>query len=207
MLHLNQDAPGGARFGGLDIEEESIKDGLSFLKIPAGLSIGDGRTLLGSEWEKIVGLGFSFVNMYAHQMPSFIWEDSRISKAVSIGPGYILEQVKALSEFPNTSALVAALTPNQGVGLPLTVFDITTLSLITKLSSKPVLVPTQRAITQSDAGLLRDLHCMGLLISSVVYGETVENCKDVLMQYRKHLAGEQEVSELDAYYSHSEVGK
>ena len=187
VLHLNQDAPGGARFGGMDLEEDSIKDALSVIKIPAGISIGDGRALLATDWDRILDLGFSFVNMYAHHMPSFVWSDSRISKAVSIGPGYILEQVRALSEFPETSVLVAALTPTQGIGLPLTLFDIATISLITKLSSKPVLVPTQRSITMNDLGLLKNLGCRGLLISNVIYGESVDSCKDTFARYRESL--------------------
>ena len=187
MLHLSQDAPGGARFGGIELEEDSIRDALSVIRIPSGISIGDGRALLSTDWESVLDMGFSFVNMYAHHMPSFVWLDSRISKSISIGPGYILEQVKALSEFPETSVLVAALTPAQGIGLPLTLFDIATIRLITKLSSKPVLVPTQRSITINDIGLLKSLGCRGLLISSVVYGESVESCKDNLARYREGL--------------------
>ncbi|MDG6905310.1 MAG: hypothetical protein JRN20_05935 [Nitrososphaerota archaeon] len=188
LFHLNQDSGGGVRFAGLEIEEDAIKDSLSVLKIPSGISIGDTRGLLYEDWEAITRLGFSFVNMYAHQLPTFVWEDRRFEKIISIGPGYILEQVKALSEFESVSAIVASLTPNQGIGLPFTMLDGTTLKLIARLSSKPVYVPTQRGIRPSDVKLLEDLGCDGLLISNTVYGENIESCKSNIRRFREEVS-------------------
>ncbi|MGI0091305.1 MAG: hypothetical protein ACREBS_06310, partial [Nitrososphaerales archaeon] len=71
VFHLNHDSAGGNRFGGLELEEDSIKDSLSVLKIPSGLTIGDTRTILTEDWESIARLGFAFVNMFAHQLPTF----------------------------------------------------------------------------------------------------------------------------------------
>lgn len=189
LFHLNQDSGGGVRFAGLEIEEDAIKDSLSVLKIPSGISIGDTRGLLYEDWEAIARLGFSFVNMYAHHLPTFVWEDQRFEKIVSIGPGYILEQVKALSEFESVSAIVASLTPSQGTGLPFTMLDGTTLKLVTRLSSKPVYVPTQRGIRHSDVKLLKDLGCDGLLVSNTVYGDNVESCKSNIQRFREEASG------------------
>ena len=185
IFHLNQDSLSGGRFGGPELEEDSIKDALSVLKAPVGISIGDARQLLEDEWETIVSLGFSFVNMYAHHLPSFIWRDSRIEKIVSIGPGYILEQVKALSEFEKISGLVAALTPNQDMGMPLTLLDLTTLKLISRLSIKPVYVPTQRKILPQDLALLGEQGCRGLLITSTAYGDTEQSCREQIVRYKE----------------------
>jgi hypothetical protein len=187
LFHLNQDVGGGARFAGLEIEEESIKDSLSVLKIPAGIAIGDTRPLLKDDWDAIAKIGFSFVNMFAHQLPTFVWNDSRFKKVVSIGPGYILEQVRALSEFESVSGIVAALTPNQGAGLPFTLLDGTTLKLITNLAAKPVYVPTQRYIAPTDLKLLRELGCRGILLSSTVYGDDVAGCREKVSQYRSQI--------------------
>ncbi len=188
IFHLNQDVGGGVRFAGLEIEEDSIRDSLSVLKIPAGISIGDTRIMLEEDWQAIARMGFSFVNMLAHQLPSFIWEDSTMEKIVSVGPGYILEQVKTLSEFDSVSAVVAALTPNQGIGLPFTMLDGTTLKLVTRLSSKPVFVPTQRDIRLQDLKLLRELGCSGLLATSTVYGQSVDSCKEKITQFSTEIS-------------------
>lgn len=189
LFHLNQDVGGGVRFAGLEIEEDSIKDSLSVLKIPTGISIGDTRALLYEDWEAIAEMGFSFVNMFAHQLPTFVWSDQRFEKLVSIGPGYILEQVKALAEFDSVSAIVAALTPSQGLGLPFTMLDGTTLKLVTKLANKPVYVPTQRGIRPQDIKLLKELGCEGLLLSSTVYGDSVESCKTNVSRFREEISG------------------
>ena len=154
------------------------------LKIPTGIAIGDTRVLRGDDWEAIARMGFSYVNMYAHQLPMFVWDDPRITKMVSIGPGYILEQVKALSELDSVAAVVAALTPHQGVGQPFTMLDGTTLKLITNLSSKPVFVPTQRTIRPQDLHSMRKLGCRGLLLTTTVYGETPQSCRDKISSYR-----------------------
>ncbi len=80
LFHLNQDVGGGVRFAGLEIEEDSIKDSLSVLKIPAGIAIGDTRSLLYEDWEAIAKIGFSFVNMFAHRAPHFCLGRSTICK-------------------------------------------------------------------------------------------------------------------------------
>src|SRR5579872_5672331 len=77
ILHLNESLAQGARFGGLEIEEDSLKECLTNTKIPFIISIGDARQLSIDEWERIVSLGFSFVNMFAHHMPTFVWRDER----------------------------------------------------------------------------------------------------------------------------------
>ncbi|MDG6907882.1 MAG: hypothetical protein JRN20_19095 [Nitrososphaerota archaeon] len=194
LFHLSQDSLHGGRFGGLELEEGSLRDAISVLKIPAGISIGDSRPLLPEEWESVVSLGFAFVNMYAHHLPSFIWLDSRIDKLVSIGPGYILEQVKALSEFDKISGILAALTPNQGIGMPLTLLDVTTLRVISRLSSRPIFVPTQRKIRPQDINLLKEQGCRGLFVSSIVYGETEQSCRDQIALFRSEISSAKQMN-------------
>jgi hypothetical protein len=184
VFHLNQDSLAGGRFGGLELEEDSIRDSLSVLKIPAGLTIGDARPLLEQEWESITSMGLSFVNMFAHQFPTFVWRDTRMKKIISIGPGYILEQVKALSEFDAITAIIAALTPNQGAGMQLTLLDITTLKLISRLSTKPIYLPTQRMVRKEDLSLVREQGCNGILLTSTVYGDNADTCKEQIATFR-----------------------
>ncbi len=58
-LHLKENSAPG-RFGWLEIEEDSIKECLSAVKIPVGISIGDSRPLVKDECEICASLGFSF---------------------------------------------------------------------------------------------------------------------------------------------------
>ncbi len=188
MLHINHDSNPGNRFGGIELEEDAIKQCLSILKIPAGIMIGDSKILTTDDWEKCVKLGFSFVSMFAHDMPTFVWGDARVSKLLSIGPGYILEQVKALSELKDVSGIATSLTPQQGLGLPMTVLDIVTFGIITRMSAKPVFYTTQRMMNGKDVTELRANRCSGLLVTKVTYGETIDTCKSEVAKL-KELSG------------------
>jgi hypothetical protein len=184
ILHLNESPTQGARFGGLEIEEDSIKECLDTTNIPIGLSIGDARALTVEDWERCVSLGFAFVNMYAHHMPTFVWKDERLAKVGSLGPGYILEQIKAISEFKEFDAFVASFTAVQGFGSNLNVLDITTLKLITSIVKKPVLLPTQRLIRKEDVSLIRSLSIRGLILTSIVYGSSVETLGETIQDFK-----------------------
>ena len=184
LLHLNENPSHGTRFGGMEIEEESLKQCVSSVKIPVGIAVGDARPLVQEEWEMCVDLGFSFVVMLAHHMPTFVWHDARIPKFVAIGPGYILEQVKAISAFPNIEGIIAMLTPERGYGLPLNLLDVATLRLITSLSEKPVLYSTQRKLRPEDVLVLAKEKCKGLLISQVSYGSTTEECRENATRFK-----------------------
>jgi len=184
ILHFNDDNSHGSRFGSLDIEEQSLRDCIGSVDTSLGIWIGDSRPLDTLVWEKCVALGFSFVIMQAHHMPTFVWKDNRIPKFVGIGPGYILEQVRTLAEFQEVSSLVASLTPPSGHGLPLNLFDVATLKLITTLSKKPVLYSTQRKVRIEDVGLLAGEGCSGLILKGSNYGETTGEFKENITKFK-----------------------
>ncbi len=188
ILHLNESPAQGARFGGLEIEEDSIKECLDGAKVPFGLAVGDARLLTSDEWERCVALGFSFVNMFAHHMPTFVWKDERISKIASLGPGYILEQIRAIAEFKEFAAFVASFTPMQGFGSNLNVLDVTTLKLIMGLAKKPVLFPTQKLVRMEDIAMLRSLGLRGIIVTSISYGNSADTLKETLKDFKCTIA-------------------
>jgi hypothetical protein len=185
LLHLNESSSQGARFGGLEIEEDSIKECLTEARVPFGLTIGDARLLTIDEWERCIGLGFAFVNMFAHHMPLFVLKDDRIAKILSIGPGYLLEQIKAMSEFKELSALITSITSAQGYGGNLNVLDVTTVKLIVALSKRPILFPTQRLVRFEDVPILKNLGAKGIVLTSVAYGNSADSLKESLAGFRQ----------------------
>lgn len=171
--HLNHESSmGRGAFSSIDLEEQALKDIVSVLNIPVGVSIGGSKPLQEEEWERLLALNIDFVNMLAHHMPAFVALDERVSRIVGIGPGYILEQVKAISDSPGVSAIEAAVVPPQAFGLPLNVLDVATLEIVTKLSAKPILVPTQKKIRPAEVPIIRQAGCKGLSLTSVVTGDT-----------------------------------
>ncbi len=58
ILHLNDDSSHCSRFGGRDIEEQSLKDCISSASAPLGIWIGDSRPIDILEWELVSILDF-----------------------------------------------------------------------------------------------------------------------------------------------------
>src|SRR5579863_2715470 len=131
-------------FGSFDLMEDSIDSILSTTTVPVGISIGDSRPLIEENWERIVSKPFSFVNMFAHHMPPFVLEDDRVEKFVSVGSGYMLEQVKSISEIDTVTALEAAIVAPQGRNHIFSALDLATLSVLADHSSKPLLLRTKK---------------------------------------------------------------
>ena len=80
-------------------------------------------------------------------------------------------------------ALDAATVPNQARGTPFTVLDYATLGLVTDLSSKPVLLRTQKRLTRGDISMVVSRGVKGLVIDPCVLSGTEEAYKEELMQY------------------------
>jgi hypothetical protein len=165
ILNVDHDeASSPVHFGSFDLQEESIKDVLANVSSPAGIFIGGAKPLTKENWERIVTNPFSFVGMYAHHMPLFVLQDNRIQKILAIGSGYILEQVKNLSEMDGVIALEAAIVPAQAKAYPFNALDLSTLAVISKLSSKPVLLRTQKKLSITDIPQIREAGIKGLVI-------------------------------------------
>ncbi len=134
-------------------------------------------------WERIVGGGFSFVDMYAHQMPLFVLNDSRIRKVVAISTGYILEQVRSLSETEGVEGIEVAIVPLQARGSPFTVLDLATLNLISKLSKKSVLLRTQKKVGVAELPRIINLGVRGLIIDPCVLVGPEEAYRDEVASF------------------------
>jgi hypothetical protein len=184
-VHLNlEDSASAIRFGNIDLEETAIKEIIGSVKIPVGVCVGEMPTVSKEEWENIVGTGVDYVKMLAHHMPSYVYNDERVSKIVGIGTGYIVEQVKILAEDSKIGAIEASIVAPQVFRHPLNLLDICTYTLITRLSSRPVIVPTQKFIEPSDLRLLRKIGVRGIVTNPVVTGTTVESYR-VIEDYKK----------------------
>ena len=178
---LNIDGDEGSspsHFGSYDLHDAYINDVISTVSVPCGLFIGGGRLLTEDYWERIMSSSFSFVEMYAHQMPTFVLSDQRIKKISAIATGYILEQVRQLSETEGIEAMDVATVPYQARGAPFSVLDYATLGVIVGLSAKPVLLRTQKKLTRSDIDRIITLGVKGLVIDPCILSGTDEAYKD-----------------------------
>jgi hypothetical protein len=171
-------------FGSFDLMEESIDAILSTTSVPVGISIGDSRPLIIENWERIVSKPFSFVNMYAHHMPPFVLGDDRIEKLVSIGPGYMLEQVKGISEMASVTALEAAITAPQGRSHIFSALDLATLRVLAGLCAKPIIVRTQKRMSSDDLSSAIAAGLKGVSVDAAVLEPGIEAYRDAIMTFR-----------------------
>ena len=182
-MMLNIDGDEGStpsHFGSYDLHDVYINDVISRVSIPCGLFIGGGKLLNEEYWERIMSSSFSFVEMYAHQMPMFVLSDTRVKKIAAISTGYILEQVKQLSLMDGLEAIDVATVPAQARGTPFSLLDYATLGVIANLTVKPLLLRTQKTLTQSDIGRVVALGVKGLVIDPCIFSGTDEAYKDEL---------------------------
>jgi len=174
-------------FGSYELQEDSILGIVSTSSIPVGISIGDSRPLTPEGWERIVGRSFSFVNMFAHHMPPFILTDERIDKLVSIGAGYMVEQIKSLSEMSQVKALEAAIVSPQGQTHVFSVLDLSTLRMISKLSSKPVILRAQKRLEAGDFRSIAEAGLKGLSLDPSALEPGVEAYRDAITTFRSRV--------------------
>jgi len=179
MLNIDGDEGSSpSNFGSYDLHDTYINDVISTVSVPCGLFIGGAKMLTEEYWERIMSSAFSFVEMYAHQMPTFVLSDQRVKKLSAISAGYILEQVKQLSTMEGLDAIDVAAVPHQARGAPFSVLDFATLGVITNLSTKPVFLRTQKKMTEADIARVVALGVRGLVVDPCILSGTDEAYKD-----------------------------
>jgi hypothetical protein len=174
-------------FGSFDLMEESIDSILSTTSVPIGISIGDSRPLIEENWERIVAKPFKFVNMFAHHMPPFVLEDERIEKLVSIGSGYMLEQVKSVSEMGGVAALEAAIVAPQGRNHIFSALDLATLGVLATLSAKPLLMRTQKKMGARDVRSALNAGVRGISVDAAALEPGIEAYRDAILTFRSQV--------------------
>jgi hypothetical protein len=174
-------------FGSFDLQEDSILGIVSTASVPVGISIGDSRPLTPDSWERIISKPFSFVNMYAHHMPPFVLSDTRIDKLVSIGAGYMVEQIKSLAEMSEVKALEAAIVSPQGATHVFSVLDLSTLSMISRLSAKPVILRAQKRLEEGDFPGIAQAGLRGISLDPSALEPGVEAYRDAVTTFRSRV--------------------
>ena len=170
-------------YGGYDLHEAYINDAISTVSIPCGLHIGGGRHLTEEYWERIMSSSFGFVEMYAHLMPLFVLSDKRIKRICAISTGYILEQVSQLSMMEGVEAIDVATVPPQSRGTPFSALDYATLNVISKLSTRPIFLRTQKRLVSSDIRKIVEMGVKGLVSDPCILSGTDEAYKAELSSF------------------------
>lgn len=194
MLNIDGDEGSSpSHYGSYDLHDVYINDVISTVSVPCGISVGGAKQLTEEYWERIMSSSFSFVEMYAHHMPTFVLSDQRVKKIAAISTGYILEQVRELSKIEGVEAIDVATVPAQARGTPFSVLDHATLGVIAGLSARPVLLRTQKKLSRGDVDRVIALGVKGLVVDPCILSGTDEAYKDEIasLSPRGALAEEQ----------------
>jgi hypothetical protein len=165
-------------YGSYDLHDVYIKDILSTLSIPCGIMIGNSRQPTKEYWERIMENNFSFVEMYAHNMPVFLLEDERVKKIAAISTGYMIEQVRHICRMEEVDAIDIATTPPQLRGNMYSLLDYVTLCLIAEISKKPIFLRTQKKITRDEIIKIVKLGVKGIVVDPCILSGTDETYRE-----------------------------
>jgi hypothetical protein len=188
-VHINvAHEASGTRFASLAEERPALEKVLA-LGLPTGLVAGGAeRVASPSELREIISLGFDFVDLYAHHWPAWMLGEKRITKIAAVDGSYGPHQVSALMRL-GFEALEAAIVPPEGYRRPLTARDLASYSLLREATARPIIVPTQRAISPEEAPLLvRDLGLNAVMIGAVVTGKDPRSLEQATAAFKQAIA-------------------
>ncbi|HEY3375877.1 MAG TPA: hypothetical protein VGL77_00145, partial [Armatimonadota bacterium] len=153
-VHLRvHHAASGTRFGTLDEERQRLTEILELFPGPVGIVAGAEEPATSREMNELREMGFDFFDLYASQMPAWMWHVGGMGKVVALESGqYSVHQAIALENL-GVDVIEAAIIPHEGYGKPLTVADLAAYRDLHDTVDVPIIVPTQRNIRPEEASL------------------------------------------------------
>ena len=179
QLHINM-----SYFKTFYEEKENLGKIVKDSVIPVGIAPGQEVHADKDEMEEIERLGFDFFNIDAGLVPPFMVELKGMSRILALNNKYTLDTLmQSLSKKPDV--IDAAIVPAAGRGKHLIVGDLQHYISIVLSSGIPVIIPTQRQIKTSEVAILSDTGAKGLMLTSMVLGDTPDKIEKRVMEFRR----------------------
>lgn len=188
LLQVHNEHPvTGAYTGGLDLEAQQIRDVISILKLPVGLHVGNQKAITREDWEQIVAMNFDYVAMNAARVPPFVLYDSRLCKVLYVSARMPFEYYRVLSGYESAIALSyeAGSQTQTDPNSRFNVLDLVALSLVCKLSYKPVLFRVSQDVAGDDVRGIGEAGCGGLLLDPAFASSTAEHFRNYTSSFRQ----------------------
>ncbi|MBI4863780.1 MAG: hypothetical protein HY815_26495 [Candidatus Riflebacteria bacterium] len=189
-VHLNvEHRASGTRFGSFAQERPRLEAIVEAIGNKAALGIMPGAEAVASleELDQLKGMGFEFVDCYAHHFPAHYLGHGGMKKVLALGPTYVLDEVKGLASL-GVDALEASIVEPEGYCQPLSASDLARYRALVGFSRLPVLVPTQRRISPADIPLLAWAGVTGILIGAVVTGKEPDGVRKTTAAFRDSIS-------------------
>ncbi|MEX2535062.1 MAG: hypothetical protein WD273_05620 [Trueperaceae bacterium] len=189
-LHINLDHPyARVRLGSFEEEAESLAAIVSTLKIPVGLvPRGAGGTTV-EEIETYAEVGFDFVDLYSSFMSASLLAVPGIRKWAAPRVDYTPPMLEELSNLSGVDVIEAAFLPVQEFGSPLNVDDLVRLRVALNAigGRKPLVLPTDRQLTEPDLPILLSCGVTNFLIGYAVTGNDLQGVVEATKRFRRPL--------------------
>jgi len=156
---------------------------MSKSKVPLGIVLGKEINIQSHELKEIEKMGFDFINIgIEHLTPAFIGRH-KITKVITLDSRFSYDEVLEISK-KNFEVLDAAIIPVSKKGKSLDVGDLQNYISIIISSGLPVLIPTQCRIHPSEVAIVSDAGAKGLILTSLVTGNTAAHIAKTVEEYR-----------------------
>ena len=178
QLHIN--TPGFGDFAG---EKENLAKVLKAVNVPVGIVTGAKKHASQLEMDKLKKMGIDFFNLDMENMPEYAAKVKGPSKVIALGPRFTIDLVLGVQKY-NAEAVDATIIPATGWGKNLLVGDLQNYISIVLSAGIPVIVPTEKRIHPSEVAIISDAGAKGLLLTSMITGNTAKHVHDATLTYR-----------------------
>jgi len=185
-MHINvAHRASGTQFGTLDENMDVLTRTVHGTSVPVGIVPGDAVEKVRKEdIVRLAQIGVGFVSLYAHHTPAWLLEERRLAKMIAVDGSYSNDRVSDLLHLDFDVLEASCVHPDQ-YGKPLNTSDLAAYAGLSRLSSKPVVVPTQKRILPEDLGALKKTGVKGLMVGAVVAGTSPDTFHEAIVQFRK----------------------
>lgn len=191
-VHINLNHPhAGVRLGSFEEEADALHKIVSSVSIPVGIVPRGASGTTAEEVQAFAEFGFAFVDLYSGFMSPEILAVPNIGKWVAPRVEYTSAMLETLSHVSGIDVIEAAFLPIEKFGVPLSVDDLVRLRLGLKAISgrKPLVLPTDRALTERDLPALMAAGISNYLIGYAVTGSDLESVVSTTKRFRQALDG------------------
>ncbi|WP_429149335.1 hypothetical protein [Anaerotaenia torta] len=170
-------------YASFEEEKQELLQILADAKGPCGIVAGCDVETVIQDYRNATEAGYSFVSLYAHDMPLCLLEDPSIVKMVAFDSSYDMAYLKNLEKL-GADVFEASVMQPESYGTRLSMRELLQYADICGRTSLPVLVPTQRDIKPHEVGHLLACGVKATMIGAIVTGKTPDSVRKAVAEFR-----------------------
>lgn len=181
-VHINvTHRASGTRFGSLS-EERACLEAILSLGLPTGVVPGS-SPVDPALVREVAAMGFAYIDVYgAHALPGFAEDCVPATPMVALGPHDHPAEAAALADLGVMAFELSTLDPSR-YRTPLTMDTLARLMATRAVTTLPLVVPSQHALTPEDLPALAAAGASSVLLGAVVTGTSVESISRAVTRF------------------------